>query len=372
MMTTSKQMTRIKLLEAVRRLPERTPITSALFPGADGKRTWVSWVTNYAKDDDISLRNQRDARFIYNNWWNAPRLVWLAEASGIDQDRVQRAATVALEGKNSKHKAEAIRQILPWELVASHLERLNGKRTSKHFVAYHNRDEFGPYLRKSKKKPKEGKFFTAKQFREETLAGQHLWVFEGSGSPRRYKLVAHGVLTRLNTKRRPSGYRSPSRQYGTDVRFKIDESHQPTDVTNFLWFRRLLRQQQSFRNGFNSMNDNTIVRSLQRLEYTGMDDSLTRGNFRNDAAIDVNQIKRTIRKKTTREALIDARLGQGKFRAEVGDRWDNVCAVTGCGIIELLRASHIKPWRASTNPEALTRKTGFCLRHMLMPFLTEV
>src|SRR4029077_13956604 len=192
------------------------------------------------------------------------------------------------------------------------------------------------------------------------------------GAPRRYKLVAHGVLTRLNTKRRPSGHRSPSRKYGTDVRFKIDESHQPTDVTNFLWFRRLLRQQQSFRNGFNSMNDNTIVRSLQRLEYTGMDDSLTRGNFRNDAAIDVNQIKRTIRKKTTREALIDARLGQGKFRAEVGDRWDNVCAVTGCGIIELLRASHIKPWRASTNPEALTRKTGFCLRHMLMPFLTEV
>ena len=84
MMTTSKQMTRIKLLEAVRRLPERTPITSALFPGVDGKRTWVSWVTNYAKDDDISLRNQRDARFIYNNWWNAPRLIWLAEASGID------------------------------------------------------------------------------------------------------------------------------------------------------------------------------------------------------------------------------------------------------------------------------------------------
>ena len=104
-----------------------------------------------------------------------------------------------------------------------------------------------------------------------------------------------------------------------------------------------------------------IIRSLQRLEYTGMDDDLTRDNFRNDAAIDVNQIKRTIRKKTTREALIDARLGQGKFRAEVGDRWDNVCAVTGCGIIELLRASHIKPWRASTNPERLDPENGLLL-----------
>jgi hypothetical protein len=89
MMTTSKQMTRIKLLEAVRRLPERTPITSALFPGADGKRTWVSWVTNYAKDDDISLRNQRDARFIYNNWWNAP------EGNVPDAVEIGRQASIA-------------------------------------------------------------------------------------------------------------------------------------------------------------------------------------------------------------------------------------------------------------------------------------
>jgi hypothetical protein len=116
----SKQMTRIELLEVVRCLPEETPITSALFPGSDGKRTWVDWLTNYPKVDDSPLRDQRDARFIYNNWWNAPRLIWLAAASGIDQRRVQRAATIALKGKNSKHKAEAIRKILSWELVAKH------------------------------------------------------------------------------------------------------------------------------------------------------------------------------------------------------------------------------------------------------------
>ncbi len=77
-MTRSRQMTRIELLEAVRRMPEKTPITSALFPRSDGKRTWVGWLTNYAKGDDSSLRDQRDARFIYNNWWNAPKLIWLA------------------------------------------------------------------------------------------------------------------------------------------------------------------------------------------------------------------------------------------------------------------------------------------------------
>ncbi|NIK06858.1 hypothetical protein FHY11_000324 [Xanthomonas arboricola] len=47
---------------------------------------------------------------------------------------------------------------------------------------------------------------------------------------------------------------------------------------------------------------------------------------------------------TTREQLIDARLGQGKFRREVLARWDGRCAVTGCTMVALLRASHVQPW----------------------------
>ncbi|WP_435815245.1 HNH endonuclease [Xanthomonas campestris pv. incanae] len=47
---------------------------------------------------------------------------------------------------------------------------------------------------------------------------------------------------------------------------------------------------------------------------------------------------------TTREQLIDARLGQGKFRREVLSRWDGRCAVTGCSVVALLRASHVQPW----------------------------
>ncbi len=40
-----------------------------------------------------------------------------------------------------------------------------------------------------------------------------------------------------------------------------------------------------------------------------------------------------------------ARLGQGKFRADVLKDWNGACAVTGCTVLEVLRASHIKPWR---------------------------
>ncbi|MCU0660781.1 MAG: HNH endonuclease [Myxococcota bacterium] len=38
------------------------------------------------------------------------------------------------------------------------------------------------------------------------------------------------------------------------------------------------------------------------------------------------------------------RVGQDIFRNGLLDYWDNRCAVTGLGVPELLRASHIKPW----------------------------
>lgn len=39
------------------------------------------------------------------------------------------------------------------------------------------------------------------------------------------------------------------------------------------------------------------------------------------------------------------RIGQEKLRAGVVAFWGGRCAVTGVGVVEVLRASHIKPWR---------------------------
>ena len=64
---------------------------------------------------------------------------------------------------------------------------------------------------------------------------------------------------------------------------------------------------------------------------------------------------------TTRKALIEARLGQGKFRAGVLANWHDACAVTGCSIAVALRASHIKPWRTSSNDERLNSANGLPL-----------
>lgn len=76
---------------------------------------------------------------------------------------------------------------------------------------------------------------------------------------------------------------------------------------------------------------------------------------------DVLSIAQSNIEKTTKIALIDARLGQGKFRDEVLSRWENRCAVTGVTTVEAIRASHIKAWAESSNEERLDSYNGLPL-----------
>ncbi|MCY1542287.1 HNH endonuclease [compost metagenome] len=63
---------------------------------------------------------------------------------------------------------------------------------------------------------------------------------------------------------------------------------------------------------------------------------------------------------TEREALIKARVGQGGYREALLAYWVG-CAVTDCRVPELLRASHIKPWRAASPVERLDPFNGLLL-----------
>jgi hypothetical protein len=215
----TQQMSREELLAIVRELPDKTPIAVALAPGRSSKQSWINWLTNYAEISDHPLRGQRDARYIYNHWWDAPIFIWLAEAGGVDPDKIQQAAKIVAAAENSTTQAAAIRKVLPWQLVAKHL-----------------RD------------------------------------------------ARQGVLT--VSVDLPSNIASDLEQLITDKR---------------------------------------------------------------------------IRSETTRQTLIDARLGQGQFRADLEGRWNGICAVTGCGISAMLRASHIKPWSRCSNQDRLNPANGILL-----------
>jgi putative restriction endonuclease len=63
---------------------------------------------------------------------------------------------------------------------------------------------------------------------------------------------------------------------------------------------------------------------------------------------------------TERMAVTRSRIGQGEFRDRLLARWRG-CAVTGIDSPDLLRASHIKPWRYSSNQERLDEYNGLLL-----------
>lgn len=78
-------------------------------------------------------------------------------------------------------------------------------------------------------------------------------------------------------------------------------------------------------------------------------------------ARDLNEIEERAIDSTEKEILISARRGQGLFRRRVLNEWKGRCAVTGYGDERFLLASHIKPWRESTDGERLDRFNGLPL-----------
>ncbi|HEX5311984.1 HNH endonuclease [Aquabacterium sp.] len=64
---------------------------------------------------------------------------------------------------------------------------------------------------------------------------------------------------------------------------------------------------------------------------------------------------------TTRQTLVEARVGQGTYRQELMNLWSGRCAVSGIDIPEVLIASHIKAWSRSNNLERLDPYNGLLL-----------
>ena len=68
---------------------------------------------------------------------------------------------------------------------------------------------------------------------------------------------------------------------------------------------------------------------------------------------------------TERQYLRAARVGQGRFRTALLERYGGRCAAAGISNAELLVASHIKPWEACTNGERLDPDNGVLLSALM-------
>jgi len=63
---------------------------------------------------------------------------------------------------------------------------------------------------------------------------------------------------------------------------------------------------------------------------------------------------------TEKESVVKSRVGQGSYRKALIEQWGR-CAVSGCPLTEVLKASHIKPWRDANNQERLDPNNGLLL-----------
>lgn len=64
---------------------------------------------------------------------------------------------------------------------------------------------------------------------------------------------------------------------------------------------------------------------------------------------------------TVRRAMVAQRVGQVQYRAALDRIWGGECAVTGCAVRELLRASHAKPWALASGRERRDPCNGLLL-----------
>ena len=100
------------------------------------------------------------------------------------------------------------------------------------------------------------------------------------------------------------------------------------------------------------LRDSETLRSLL-LELCGAPSSML--------ADDLDQIERLDVSETEKRELRNTRIGQGRFRDELVREFGGLCQLTGISQPDLLRASHIKPWRDSDPIERLDPDNGLLL-----------
>lgn len=76
---------------------------------------------------------------------------------------------------------------------------------------------------------------------------------------------------------------------------------------------------------------------------------------------DVELIENSKYDETTKKRLIECRLGQGEYRKNLLNLYDNQCILSNISHPNILIASHILPWRKSSNNERLDKYNGLLL-----------
>lgn len=108
---------------------------------------------------------------------------------------------------------------------------------------------------------------------------------------------------------------------------------------------------------------NNVVQGFMRINESLTEQALDflKKSINSSIQDELAEIEKQDISETQKESLINSRLGQGKYRQDLKKIWNESCSITGFNQIDIFIASHIKPWKVSTNEERLDKFNGFFL-----------
>ncbi|MCR5609535.1 MAG: HNH endonuclease [Lachnospiraceae bacterium] len=108
----------------------------------------------------------------------------------------------------------------------------------------------------------------------------------------------------------------------------------------------------------NLVGNNMYSSSLKKFRYFLREYTEENIKEREIEELILNSNKLTV---TEKQILIKSRIGQGKYRDGLIQKYDGKCVVTGIDRTRLLIASHIKPWVICDNEERIDIENGLLL-----------
>lgn len=108
----------------------------------------------------------------------------------------------------------------------------------------------------------------------------------------------------------------------------------------------------------NSKGNNMYSNSLKQFRYFNCENM---GRSEAEQCIEKEISNSLELTSTEKQMIINARVGQGKYRNGLLKKYKNRCIVTGIDNPQLLIASHIKPWSVCDNEERIDIENGLLL-----------
>ena len=108
------------LLAAIISLPDQARLLPRSY-----KQQWIGWLSEYDGPGFYGRENSnRTARFVFNRLNSPVMILWLAEASGVDEILIRQAARFPTKDTSKQTQAAAVRSVIGWELVEARLREL--------------------------------------------------------------------------------------------------------------------------------------------------------------------------------------------------------------------------------------------------------